>query len=482
MATSKEITDEYVSPFALRWSTPEMLAIWSQRGRYTTFRRLWVALAKGQRKLGLKISAEQVAELEAAVEDINFERGRELEREIRHEQMAQIRAYGELCPEAAGIIHLGATSCYVSDNAELIQMRDSMEIVRGRLVNIIDRLGDFAEKWRDLPALAYTHFQPAQLTTVGKRACLWAQDFVMDLDGVESWLGRLKFRGVKGATGTQASFLQLFDGDHSKVEALEAFVAREMGFDGTYPVTGQTYPRKVDWQALSVLSGGAQSAHKYASDMRLLQNLKEMEEPFGETQVGSSAMAYKRNPMRSERVCGLARFVIGLEQSAAHTAAAQWFERTLDDSANRRLTLPEGFLATDALLNLVLNVASGMVVREPVIRRRVYEQAPFMATESVLMACARAGGDRQALHERIREHSMAVARAMSEQGAANDLLDRLAADEAFAAVRDRLPELTDPRRFIGRCPEQVDAFVSGTIHPIRERYGDLLGADAELRT
>ena len=482
MTRSMDITDEYVSPFALRWSTPEMLEIWSPRRRYATFRRLWIALARGQRELGMDITEEQIAEMEAVVEDIDFARGSEIDREIRHEQMAQIRLFGEKAPKAAGIIHLGATSCYVSDNAELIQMRDAMRLVRRKLVNVIARLGAFAEKWRDLPTLAYTHYQPAQLTTVGKRACLWAQDFLMDLDNVERWLERLRFRGVKGTTGTQASFLQLLDGDHGKVEALDASVAEAMGFDGVYPVTGQTYPRKVDAQALSALSGVAQSSQKFATDMRLLQNLKEMEEPFGSSQVGSSAMAYKRNPMRSERVCGLARFLIGLEQSAAQTAATQWFERTLDDSSNRRLTQPEGFLAADAILSLVLNVAGGMVVHEPVIERRVAEQTPFMATEAILMAAVQAGGDRQELHERIREHSMAVSEAMNERGAPNDLIARIAADDAFAAARPLLDELVDPRRFIGRSPEQVDAFVEGWIEPVRRRYGKELGEGAELRT
>ena len=482
MTRSSDITDEYASPFAMRWSTQEMLEVWSPRRRYATFRRLWIALARAQRDLGLDITQEQIAELEAAVDDIDFERGREIDREIRHEQMAQIRLFGEKAPKAAGIIHLGATSCFVSDNAELIQMRDAMRLVRRKLVNVIDRLGAFAVKWRDLPTLAYTHYQPAQLTTVGKRACLWAQDFLMDLESVERWLETLRFRGVKGTTGTQASFLQLFDGDHAKVEALDAAVAKAMGFGGVYPVTGQTYPRKVDAQALSVLSGVAQSAQKFATDLRLLQNLKEMEEPFGESQVGSSAMAYKRNPMRSERVCGLARFLIGLEQSAAQTAATQWFERTLDDSSNRRLTQPEGFLAADAILTLTLNVAGGMVVHEPVIARRVAEQTPFMATESILMAGVQAGGDRQALHERIRKHSMDVSLAVNEQGAPNDLISRIAADPAFAAVRPMLDELSDPRRFIGRSPEQVDAFVAGWIEPVRQRHKQELGESAELRT
>jgi len=405
-----------------------------------------------------------------------------LERELRHDVMSHIRAYGEQCPGAAPIIHLGATSCYVADNAELVMMRDALTLVRRQLVNVIDRLATFAEQRRDLPTLAFTHYQPAQLTTVGKRASLWAQDFCMDLQDLEARLSGLMFRGVKGTTGTQASFLQLFDGDHDKVKVLDAFVAEAMGFERTVPITGQTYPRKIDFQVLSVLSGIAQSASKFANDVRLLQNLKEIEEPFGKSQVGSSAMAYKRNPMRSERVCGLARFVIGLAQDPAYTAATQWFERTLDDSSNRRLCLAEGFLGVDAILNLVLNVGGGLVVHEPVIAQHVARELPFMATEPILMAAVAAGGDRQALHERIRKHSMAVSAAMHDSGAANDLLDRIAADDAFAAIKDALDDLASPGGFIGRSPQQVDEFIRGVVEPIRARHREGLGLDAELRT
>jgi len=482
VTASTDITDEYVSPFALRWARPEMLAIWSERKKWTTARKLWIALAEAQKQLGLNITDEQIEEMRRCQDAVDFERARELERDTRHDVVSHIRAFAEQCPKAAPIIHWGATSCYVADNAELIMMRDALRLVRGQLVNIIDRLAAFAECRRDAPTLAFTHYQPAQLTTVGKRACLWAQDFCMDLADLEWRLGKLRFRGVKGTTGTQASFLQLFGGDHDKVRELDRSVARAMGFDEVVPVTGQTYPRKMDWQVLSVLSGAAQSASKFANDIRLLQNRREIEEPFGCSQVGSSAMAYKRNPMRSERVCGLARFLIELAQNAAHTAATQWFERTLDDSSNRRLSLAEGFLAADSMLNLVLNVSSGLVVHDLVIARNVGREAPFMATEAILMAAVKAGGDRQKLHERIREHSMAVREAMYTKGAANDLLDRLAADGAFESVRKDIPSLSDPTRFVGRSPEQVDDFLTSVVAPIRERYRQELGLEAGLRT
>lgn len=481
MPTAKDLSNEYVSPFSLRWSSDDMLALWSEQNKWSIARRLWVALAEGQRKLGLGISQGQIDEMRAAQDAIDFARARELEKELRHDVMSHIRAFAEQCPKAAPVIHLGATSCYVADNAELVMVRDAMLLVRRRLAQAIDRLGAFAEKWRALPTLAFTHYQPAQLTTAGKRACLWAQDFCMDLADLEARLEGLRFRGVKGTTGTQASFLQLFGGDHAKVKALDTHVAEAMGFASTFGVTGQTYPRKVDWQVLSVLSGVAQSASKFANDVRLLQNLKEIEEPFGASQVGSSAMAYKRNPMRSERVCGLARFVMCCADNAAHTAATQWFERTLDDSSNRRLSLAESFLAVDAILVLVANVAGGLVVHEPVIARNVARELPFMATEPILMAAVAAGGNRQELHERIREHSMAVSEAMHDRGEANDLLERIRNDAAFAAVRDKLDDLASPGRFVGRSPEQVEEFVGQAVRPVRERYADELGGEAELR-
>ncbi|HRU05756.1 MAG TPA: adenylosuccinate lyase [Candidatus Brocadiia bacterium] len=481
MVTSSDIHDEFVSPFALRWAGREMLENWSEQKKWSTARRLWVALAQAERELGLAISQAQIDEMRAKVDDIDFERAAELEKELRHDVMAHIRTFGEQCPKAAPVIHLGATSCYVGDNAEMIQMRDGLALVRKGLVNALARMAAFARKWRDLPTLAYTHFQPAQLTTVGKRACLWAQDLCMDIEEVDRQMVSLPFRGVKGTTGTQASFLELFKGDHEKVKQLNAKVAAAMGFERVAAVTGQTYPRKVDWQVLSALCGVAQSAGKFASDMRLMQSLKEMEEPFGAKQVGSSAMAYKRNPMRCERICGLARFVINMSLNPAHTAATQWFERTLDDSSNRRLCLAESFLAVDSILSLVVNVAEGMVVHEPVIRQRVARELPFMATEPILMAAVAAGGDRQELHERIRVHSMAVSQALYEGGGVNDLLDRIAADPGFAAVKSKMGELSDPRRFVGRAPEQVDEFLAEVVGPLLEQYAADLGAGADLR-
>ena len=482
MADAKNNPQEYVSPFSLRWSTKEMLAIWSEQKKWSTARRLWVALAEGQRRLGLNITAEQVEQMRKAQDDIDFDRAARYERELRHDVMAHIRTFGDQCPAAAPIVHLGATSCYVADNAEQVMIRDAMRLLRDRLANVIDRLAAFAQEHRALPTLAFTHYQPAQLTTVGKRACLWAQDFCMDMDDLVARMEGMRFRGVKGTTGTQASFLQLFGGDHEKVKQLDRSISRAMGFERAVPVTGQTYPRKMDWQVLSTLSGMAQSASKFASDIRLLQNLKEIEEPFGKSQVGSSAMAYKRNPMRSERVCGLARFVIACADNAAHTAATQWFERTLDDSANRRLSLAESFLAVDAILNLVLNVSSGLVVHEPVIAQHVARELPFMATEPILMAAVAEGGDRQALHERIREHSHAVSAAMHDLGEANDLIERIRADKAFAGIRDSLDDLARPDRFVGRAPEQVDEFIAEVVAPIRTAHAAALGAGADLRT
>jgi len=454
----------YRNPLATRYAGKRMLEIWSPFTRHSTWRRLWVALAKAERNLGLDISDAQIAEMEAHLDDIDFKRAAEIERETRHDVMSHVRLFAERCPAAAPIIHLGATSCFVTDNTELIQIRSALEIIEGRLAKAAELFADFAEKHKDLPALGFTHYQPAQLTTVGKRFSLYLQDLLVDMDRVSRERADLPFRSVKGTTGTQASFLALFDGDHSQVEALARMVAEEMGFDKVLDVCGQTYTRKLDYFVVSGLSGIAQSAHKFACDVRLLANLREVEEPFGGKQIGSSAMAYKRNPMRCERICSLARFVISLPANCANTHATQWFERTLDDSANRRIVLPEAFLGVDAVLALVANVMDGIIVWPKMIAARVAAELPFMATENILMAAVKAGGDRQELHEAIREHSMAAA-AKVKEGESNDLLKRLAGDPLFAAVAGSFDEIVDPKAFIGRAPEQVVRFVSEKVRP-----------------
>jgi adenylosuccinate lyase len=469
--------DTYRSPLAARYAGRAMAHLFSDSFKFRTWRRLWIALAEAEQQLGLAITDAQLDELRANAREVNFAAADQIEREIRHDVMAHVRAYGLQCPTAKGIIHLGATSCFVTDNTELIQLREALRRVGVKLARVVDLLGRFAAEHRDLPTLGYTHFQPAQPTTVGKRATLWAQDFALDLAEIEHRLGRLAFRSTKGTTGTQASFLSLFDGDESKVVELERAVAERMGFDAVFPVTGQTYPRKVDAQALAALSGIAQSASKMATDIRLLANLKEIEEPFGRKQVGSSAMAYKRNPMRSERICSLSRLVIATAQNPAITAATQWMERTLDDSANRRIAIAEAFLAADAILNLCANVVDGLVVHRAQIAKRLAAELPFMATEEILMVAVKAGGDRQTLHEAIREHAQAAAAAVKDEGRENDLLERLAGDPAFAAVADELPAMTDPARFVGRAPSQVDGFVADVVEPIRAKYA---AAVAEL--
>jgi adenylosuccinate lyase len=472
--------DRYDNPLLTRYASAEMSRIWSPQTKHSTWRRLWVALAEAERELGLDISAEQIEELRAVVETIDFEAAERYEGQLRHDVMAHVHAYRDQCPRAGGIIHLGATSCYVTDNTELIQIRAGLELVRRRLAGVIEALARFAERYRDLPCLAFTHLQPAQPTTVGKRATLWCYDLVLDLEEIEQRLLRLKFRGVKGTTGTQASFLALFDGDHARVERLERLVAGKLGFSQVYPVTGQTYSRKVDAQVLAALSGIAQSAHKAGTDLRLLQSRKELEEPFEEQQIGSSAMAYKRNPMRAERMCSLARFAMSLTANAEQTAATNWLERTLDDSANRRLSLPQAFLAIDAVLILYQNVARGLVVYPQVIARHLQDELPFLATEEILMAGVRAGGDRQVLHERIRVHSQEAARQIKEHGRPNDLLERLRSDAAFASVD--LSAALDARRYVGRAPEQVDAFLADVIAPLRERFPPDPGSDrAEVK-
>jgi adenylosuccinate lyase len=456
-----------------------MSRLWGPQRKFSTWRRLWVALAEAEADLGVAITPRQIQQLRQHVDDIDFAKAAEYERKLRHDVMAHVHAYGDACPDARAIIHLGATSCYVTDNTDLILMREGLDLVRRRLVAVIDALATFAAKYRDLPCLAFTHLQPAQPTTVGKRACLWAYDLVMDLEELEFRESRLKARGAKGTTGTQASFLQLFGGDHDKVRRLDQLVAEKMGFPMSYVVTGQTYSRKVDALVLDVLAGIATSASKAATDLRLLQNRKEIEEPFETEQIGSSAMAYKRNPMRAERICGLARFVISLQSSAENTAATQWLERTLDDSANRRLTIPQSFLAVDAILMLYENIASGLVVYPQTIARHLLDELPFMATEAILMEAVAKGGDRQDVHERIRQHSQAAAAVVKQEGGANDLLERLAGDPAFKNVD--LSATLDPSKYVGRAPEQVDEFIAEVVAPIRARYANDKKPAGEIR-
>jgi adenylosuccinate lyase len=470
----------YENPLGPRYASREMLYNFSAEKKFRTWRRLWVALAEAERELGLPITAAQIEALRARQDEVNYEVAEARERQVRHDVMAHIYAYGEQCPDARGIIHLGATSAYVTDNTDLLQMRDGLRLLGAKLNQVITDLAEFAARHKDLVTLGYTHFQPAQLTTVGKRACLWLQDLVMDYEALERCWTHLKFRGVKGTTGTQASFLELFEGNHAKVKQLDALVTERMGFHEAFPVTGQTYPRKQDSQIVHVLSEIAASAHKFSSDLRLLQSVGEMEEPFETEQVGSSAMAYKRNPMRSERMAGLARYVMTTALNAPLTEATQWFERTLDDSSNRRLLIPEIFLATDAVLRLYLNVVRGLVVNPAVIARRVEQELPFMATEALLMAGVKAGGDRQTLHERIRVHSMAAAQAV-KAGQPNDLLARVANDAAFAAVHDDLPTVLAPMRFVGRAPQQVDDYLTTTIYPLLQQREHLEPVDAEVQ-
>jgi adenylosuccinate lyase len=475
------LSDQYThydNPLLTRYASRRMSEIWGPRKKFSTWRRLWIALAEAEAELGLPVTAAQIEQLKQHADDIDFAAAEAHERRLRHDVMAHVHAYGDACPDARGIIHLGATSCYVTDNTDLLLLRESLELVRDRVAAMIDRLAQFARQFRDLPCLAFTHFQPAQPTTVGKRACLWAYDLALDLAEIEHRLGNLKAHGSKGTTGTQASFLELFGGDHAKVRKLDGLICRKLGFAESYKVTGQTYPRKIDFQVLAVLSGVAQSAHKMATDLRLLAHRKEIEEPFEKEQIGSSAMAYKRNPMRSERICSLARFVMDLPSNAAQTAAVQWLERTLDDSANRRLVLPQAFLAADAVLILCQNVTSGLVVYPRVIAANLEAELPFMATENILMAAVAAGGDRQDLHERIRRHSLAAASVVKEQGGRNDLLERLAADPAFAKID--LAAVLEPRQFTGRAAEQVDEFIAEIVEPIRKRYPEALRIDAQV--
>jgi adenylosuccinate lyase len=460
----------YQNPLIERYASDEMSRIFSAATKFSTWRRLWLALAESEKELGLPISDEALREMRAQLDDIDLKRAAELEQRFRHDVMAHVHLFGEAAPAAKAVIHLGATSAFVTDNSELMQHEQALHLVLRRLISCVAALADFASKYRDLPTLGYTHFQPAQPTTVGKRATLWLQDFVLDVEEIEHRLNTLRFRGIRGTTGTEASFLELFDGDHAKVEELGRRVAQKMGFSRLYGVTGQTYPRKADYAFLASLAGIATSASKYAHDMRLLQHLKEIEEPFEKEQIGSSAMAYKRNPMRAERITALARHVITLSIDPAFTAATQWLERTLDDSANRRIAIPEAYLATDAILLLAHNVSAGLVVRPEVIRRHLDEELPFMATEAILMHAVRAGGDRQDLHERIRQHSMAAAEAVKDRGERNDLVERIAGDRSFGMSGSDVQQVLDPLRHTGRAAQQVDTFLREHVGPILQRY------------
>ncbi len=468
----------YVSPLVERNASPEMAALFGARKKFSTWRRLWLELARAQKKLGLDIKKNQIDQMARHLDDIDFERAARYEKQLRHDVMAHIRTFGDAAPKAAPIIHLGATSCFVGDNTDLIILREAMQLTTGKLASVIDLLGTFAEKYRAMPALGFTHYQPAQLTTVGKRATLWCQEFALDLHELEHRIATLPFRGVKGTTGTQASYLALFDGKHTKVKQLDKEVAAAFGFKKLCPVTGQTYPRKIDTLVVNALASIAQSAHKVCNDIRLLANLKEMEEPFEKSQVGSSAMAYKRNPMRSERVTALSRLVLSLASSPAMTAAEQWFERTLDDSANRRVVLPEAFLAVDGILQILINVFDGLVVYPRVVEAHVEAELPFMATENILMAAVKAGGDRQELHEKIRLHSQAAAAQVKKFGKPNDLIGRLRADIAFAELD--FEKVLDPTAYVGRAPQQVDEFVRSIVTPVRKKYRKELSRRVEL--
>ncbi|MCR5609432.1 MAG: adenylosuccinate lyase [Lachnospiraceae bacterium] len=473
--------DRYVSPLSERYASKEMQYIFSPDMKFRTWRRLWIALAKTEKELGLNITQEQIDELIANKDDINYEVAKEREALVRHDVMSHVYAYGVQCPKAKGIIHLGATSCYVGDNTDLIIMTEALKLVRKKLINVINVLAKFADKYKAQPTLAFTHFQPAQPTTVGKRATLWLQEFKLDLDDLDYVIGSMKLLGSKGTTGTQASFLELFDGDYDKVKKLDKMIAKEMGFDDVYPVSGQTYSRKIDMRVLSVLAGIAASAHKFSNDIRLLQHLKEVEEPFEKNQIGSSAMAYKRNPMRSERIASLADYVMVNALNPAFVASTQWFERTLDDSANKRLSVPEGFLAIDGILDLCNNVADGLVVYTKVIEKRLLSELPFMATENIMMDAVKAGGDRQELHEKIRTLSMEAGKNVKQEGLDNNLLELIAAEPAFNKTLDELKADMDPAKFTGCAAFQVEDFLNNVINPILEENKELLGLTAEIK-
>ena len=473
-------TDRYVSPLSERYASKEMQYIFSPDMKFRTWRRLWIALAETEKELGLNITQEQIDELKAHKDDINYDVAKERERQVRHDVMSHVYAYGVQCPKAKGIIHLGATSCYVGDNTDIIVMAEALKLVQKKLVNVIAELSKFADKYKEQPTLACTHFQPAQPTTVGKRATLWTQEFLMDLEDLEYVMGTLKLLGSKGTTGTQASFLELFEGDQETIDKIDPMIAEKMGFKNCYPVSGQTYSRKVDTRVLNILAGIAASAHKMSNDIRLLQHLKEVEEPFEKSQIGSSAMAYKRNPMRSERIASLSRYVMVDALNPAITSATQWFERTLDDSANKRLSIPEGFLAIDGILDLCLNVVDGLVVYPKVIEKHMMAELPFMATENIMMDAVKAGGDRQELHERIRELSMEAGRTVKVEGKDNDLLERIAADPAFNLTIEELRKSMEPSRYVGRAKEQTVTFIEKTVQPVLDAHKDMLGMTAEI--
>ena len=474
------MTDSYESPFCTRYASKEMQYIFSADKKFTTWRRLWVALARAEMKLGLPVTQEQVDELEANISNIDYEVAAEREKQVRHDVMAHVYTYGKVCPKAKGIIHLGATSCYVGDNTDIIVMRDAMQVVRRKLINVIEQLSKFADKYKAMPCLAYTHLQPAQLTTVGKRATLWINELLMDLDELEYRIANLKLLGSKGTTGTQASFMELFDGDSSKVKALEKMIAEEMGFEDVVPVSGQTYSRKIDSQIVATLGGLAQSAMKFANDLRILQNFKEMEEPFEKNQIGSSAMPYKRNPMRCERITALARYLMIDTLNPAFTAGTQWFERTLDDSANKRISVAEAFLAADSILNILLNVTSDLVVYPKVIRQRVMRELPFMASENIMMSAVKKVGDRQELHEKIRTYAMQAGKKVKEEGLENDLIDRILNDPDFKISVEEMEAILKPESFTGRSEEQVTEFINGCVKPVLEKNSDILDETAEL--
>ena len=473
-------TDRYISPLSERYASKEMQYIFSPDMKFRTWRRLWIALAETEKELGLNITQEQIDELKAHKDDINYDVAKERERQVRHDVMSHVYAYGVQCPKAKGIIHLGATSCYVGDNTDIIVMSEALKLVQKKLVNVIAELSKFADKYKEQPTLAFTHFQPAQPTTVGKRATLWTQEFLMDLEDLEYVMSTLKLLGSKGTTGTQASFLELFEGDQETIDKIDPMIAEKMGFKNCYPVSGQTYSRKVDTRVLNILAGIAASAHKMSNDIRLLQHLKEVEEPFEKSQIGSSAMAYKRNPMRSERIASLSRYVMVDALNPAITSATQWFERTLDDSANKRLSIPEGFLAIDGILDLCLNVVDGLVVYPKVIEKHMMAELPFMATENIMMDAVKAGGDRQELHERIRELSMEAGRTVKVEGKDNDLLERIAADPAFNLTIEELQKSMDPSRYVGRAKEQTTAFITKTVQPVLDAHKEMLGMTAEI--
>ena len=474
------MNDRYQTPLAERYASKEMQYIFSPDMKFKTWRRLWIALAETEKELGLDITDEQIAELKAHKDDINYEDAKKREKEVRHDVMSHVYAYGLQCPKAKGIIHLGATSCYVGDNTDIIIMTEGLKLVRKKLVNVINELSKFADKYKAQPTLAFTHFQPAQPTTVGKRATLWLNELVMDLEDLDYVLSTMKLLGCKGTTGTQASFLELFNGDHEKIKQIDKKIAQKMGFEACHPVSGQTYSRKVDTRVVNVLAGIAASAHKMSNDIRLLQHLKEIEEPFEKTQIGSSAMAYKRNPMRSERIASLSRYVMVDAMNPAITSATQWFERTLDDSANKRLSVPEGFLAIDGILDLCLNVVDGLVVYPKVIEKRLMSELPFMATENIMMDAVKAGGDRQELHERIRELSMEAGRNVKEKGLDNNLLELIAADPAFNLSLEELQKTMDPAKYVGRAPVQVEAYLNNVVNPMLEANKEILGVTAEI--